>query len=121
MLLLFCSFFGAYLVGECVVAKGTMLDNLSVSKIVVSVYGRLDMSSIEGRRSRPMTASSSSCTRLFTSGFRNMNTIIHRSDDFMVSIPAEKRSPSICFNCNSKTESRVLLNRFKKLPKERAN
>lgn len=93
--------FETYFVGECVVARGTMLDIRRVSSMVVSVYGRLGMSSMVGRRSRPTTASNSSCTRLFTSGFLSINTIIHRSEDLMVSIPAENRSPRICFSCSS--------------------
>lgn len=58
-----------YLVGECVVASGTMLDTLIDSNIVDSVTGRYGKSSIDGNRWRPTTWSNSSCTFRMASGF----------------------------------------------------
>lgn len=90
-----------YLAGECVVAKGTILVIRSTSRIVASVVGKYETSSIDGMRFRPMTASSSSWHRFRHSGFRSMKTCIHIRVVLMVSIPAENRSEITCIICSS--------------------
>lgn len=98
-----------YLVGECVVAKGTILERLIDSKIVDSVMGRYCKSSMDGNLWRPTTWSNSSCTRFMASGLRNIKTLIHNKVVLMVSMPAENKSIITCTICSS-----VIIKKIKK-------
>lgn len=91
-----------YRVVACGVPSGTALDLRRISWIVASVIGRKGTSSSEGNLDLPTTWSNSSCTAFAASGLCNMKTTAHSRVFFTVSIPAEKRSASICCIWRSK-------------------